>query len=302
MSGRVRHLVAAELALPVAPAIAEMGRDVAHRLGGLAVLFYGSVLRTGDLDGLLDFYVLTERPRHRGIRARLWPEISFEEVTVGCRTLRAKVAAMPLATFAAAAADTMADTTIWTRFVQPAALVWARDAATGEAVVTAVASAVLTATRYAAVQGEAPVPAAAWFEALFAETYRAELRVEPPGRGRSILSFRPERWAPLLLAGWADAGWRVEEQAGAVRPVVPAAQRRAIAARWRRRRRAGRPLNAARLAKAALTLDGAARYAVWKIERHTGLAVPLTPWRERHPLLAAPAVLWRVWRHRRAAS
>ena len=29
----------------------------------VAVLFYGSVLRTGDLDGVMDFYVLTGRPR-----------------------------------------------------------------------------------------------------------------------------------------------------------------------------------------------------------------------------------------------
>src|SRR3546814_19838018 len=58
----------------------------------------------------------------------------------------------------------------------------------------------------------------------------------------------------------------------------------------------GKPLNFARLLKAAFTFDGAARYALWKIERHTGLAIALTPWRERHPILAAPGVLWRVWR------
>ena len=47
------------------------------------------------------------------------------------------------------------------------------------------------------------------------------------------------------------------------------------------------------------TFDGAARYAAWKIERHTGVPVALTPWREKHPVLAAPGVLWRVWRARR---
>jgi len=62
----------------------------------------------------------------------------------------------------------------------------------------------------------------------------------------------------------------------------------------------GRPLNYARLVKAAFTFDGAARYAAWKIERHTGMPVALTPWRERHPVLAAPGVLWRLWRQRQA--
>jgi hypothetical protein len=36
------------------------------------------------------------------------------------------------------------------------------------------------------------------------------------------------------------------------------------------------------------------------VERHTGIPVPLTPFREKHPILAAPGVLLRVWRARRA--
>jgi hypothetical protein len=51
-----------------------------------------------------------------------------------------------------------------------------------------------------------------------------------------------------------------------------------------------------RLLKAAWTFDGATRYALWKIERHSGVHIPLTPWRERHPVLAAPGVLYRLWR------
>lgn len=53
-----------------------------------------------------------------------------------------------------------------------------------------------------------------------------------------------------------------------------------------------------RLIKASTTFKGAARYAAWKIERHTGMAVPITPFRERFPLLAAPQVLWDLHRHR----
>ena len=51
-----------------------------------------------------------------------------------------------------------------------------------------------------------------------------------------------------------------------------------------------KPLNVLRLLKASSTFEGAARYAAWKIERHTGVAVDVTPWRERHPVLAAPGV------------
>jgi len=83
--------------------------------------------------------------------------------------------------------------------------------------------------------------------------------------------------------------------------MTPAARRRVLRW-WRIRRRLGKALNIARLMRAARTFDGAARYAAWKIERHTGLALEVTPWREKHPLLAAPGVLWRVWRRRKIGS
>ena len=91
------------------------------------------------------------------------------------------------------------------------------------------------------------------------------------------------------------------EPSAALAPRMPETERGRILAWWRRRRRVGKVLNAARLVRAAGTFEGAARYAAWKVERHTGVTVELTPWRERHPVLAAPGVLWRVWRERKAA-
>jgi hypothetical protein len=77
------------------------------------------------------------------------------------------------------------------------------------------------------------------------------------------------------------------------------AERARILGWWKRRRRLGKPLNLLRLVKASTTFEGAARYAAWKIERHTGMPVKLTPFRERYPLLAAPQVLLDLRRHRR---
>ena len=42
------------------------------------------------------------------------------------------------------------------------------------------------------------------------------------------------------------------------------------------------------------------RYAAWKVERQTGLPVKVTPLREKFPLIAAPGVLWLLWKSRRA--
>jgi hypothetical protein len=294
--------VAAALDRPLPPAIATAAEDLAARLGGRAVLFYGSVLRTGDLEGVLDFYVLTDGERQRGLRRLanrwLWPDVSYHELAVAGRTIRAKVATMPLATFAQAARGDFLDTTIWARFVQPAVLVWRADDAAGNEVRAAIAAAAVTAARFAAALGPETGPPRAYWQALFAATYRTELRVERPGREMQIIANAPNHFDTLLPLAWTAAGIPFAQHGDRFAPSLPAGERRRLLAQWRARRRAGKPLNLARLAKAAFTFDGAARYALWKIERHSGLALPLTPWRERHPILAAPGVLWQVWRRK----
>ena len=261
--------------------------------GARAVLFYGSILRTGDLSGVLDYYVLTERvpAGWRGVFTRLlWPDVSYHELEQGGTTLRAKVASMTLAQFQRAARGAGVDTTIWARFVQPCALIWARDDAR-EAVVDAVASACCTAAGFAQAIGPADAAPLALWTALFQETYKAELRVEKAGREASILTYDPERYERVMEALWADEGRDLSSEARTERLKG-----------WRVRRRFGKPLNVARLVKAAFTFQGAARYAAWKIQRHTGVAVEVTPWRERHPILAAPGVLLKVWTERRRAA
>ena len=303
MNEALAAFVARELDGVVRPEIAWAARMLGEQLGGVAVLFYGSVLRTGDLDGVLDFYVLTPRAlgsplRPLGLRW-LWPDVSFHEIGLDGRTLRAKVATMPLATFARASRGDLLDTTIWARFVQPAALVWHADAAVRAPIVRAVADAAVTAARFAAALGPSSGTALDYWAALFRQTYRAELRVEAPGRERAILDVAPERYATLLPLAWQAGGIAFAREGGTLTPDIGAAERRRLLRSWASRARAGKPLNVARLVKAAFTFQGAARYGLWKVERHTGIALPLTPFRERHPVLAAPAVFWRVLRARR---
>ena len=304
MTPELTAFAARELDLAVPPEITALARALADELGGVAVLFYGSVLRTGDLDGVLDFYVLTAEAHGRRLRrlaARwLWPDVSFHEVPVCGRTLRAKVATMPLDTFARACGGDLLDTTIWARFVQPTALVWSAGDRVRDRVVAAVARASVTAARFAAALGPSRGTALDHWAALFRRTYRAELRVEAPGRERAILDVARERYAALLPLAWEAGGVEFARDGAVLEPHVTPVERRRLIAAWRRRARTGKPLNVARLVKAAFTFDGAARYGLWKVERHTGVALPLTPFRERHPVLAAPAVFWRVMRARRA--
>lgn len=298
MSETLRGRVAARLAGPVTPPVRAFAERLATAAGARAVLFYGSNLRTGSLDGVLDFYVLLDGPQETGI----WPRVSYHEWTHDGVPLRAKVATMTLATFAAAAAGSTLDTTIWARFSQPSALAWSRDEAYVSAVTDAIAGATITAASLAAALGPAQGTAEDYWRALFRATYAAEFRVEKAGREDSILAVNAAHFAGLLPLAFTAGAIAFTTDGERLSPQLTPAWRREKLRWWKRRQRLGKPYNLVRLLRASTTFEGAARYAAWKVERHTGVAIALTPWRERHPVLAAPGVLWQVWRHQRAAK
>lgn len=295
MTAALSNRIEARLSKPVRAEVAEFARALAQDAGAGAALFYGSNLRTGELDGVLDFYLLVPGPQVE----RIWPRVSYHERSIGGLTLRAKVATMALETFVRAARGESRDTTIWARFVQPSALVHAVDEAARQSVTTALAHAARTAARLAIALGPPQGAAADYWRALFRATYQAELRVEKPGREESILSVNADHFAGLLPLALEDDGIAFDQDGAVLRPHLSAARRANVLRWWNTRRRLGKPLNVVRLLKASTTFEGAARYAAWKIERHTGVPVEITPWRERHPVLAAPGVLWRVWRQRK---
>lgn len=295
MNGTLADRVAGALDAPVLSEVRAIAAEIGRDMGGVAVLFYGSNLRTGSLEGVLDFYVLSPGAQ----RERIWPRVSYREWENAAGTLRAKIAAMALGTFARAAAGRSRDTTIWARFVQPAALAWVANDAARDAVADAIGDAAQTAARLAAALGPPQGTPQDYWRALFRATYQAEFRMEKPGRENDILSVNAAHFDGLLPLAWQAGGLAFERHGDLLAPGLSPHERERILAWWRTRARAGKPLNLLRLLKASTTFDGAARYAAWKIERHTGVPVVITPWRERHPVLAAPAVLWQVWRNRR---
>ncbi|WP_337187172.1 hypothetical protein [Phenylobacterium sp.] len=292
--------IEAELAARAPAEVVALAEALADPERDAAILYYGSTLRTGDLSGILDFYRLTRRPHRRGLRAVveaiLWPEVSYHEVAVGDRTLRAKVATMPLDVFRKAAEGRTLDTTIWARFVQPSQRVWSADAKAGRAAGEAVAAAVVTAARHAAALGPETGTARDYWLALFRRTYAAEFRVESASRVDTVIAAEPERYDALLPLAWAAGGVGHTGGDGLLRPL-----RRGLPG-WTLRNLMGKPLNVARIGKAAFTFDGAARYAAWKIARHTGVEIAVTPFRERHPFLAAPGAWLELRRRQRVRA
>ena len=95
-----------------------------------------------------------------------------------------------------------------------------------------------------------------------------------------------QRRPGALSAGDGGFGTAVAVQSS------PASARR----RWLWRRIQGKGLSLLRLAKASFTFAGGADYLAWKISRHAGVPVEFRPWERRHPMLAAPWILWRLTR------
>lgn len=307
MNNEVLHgTLDAELRLAPPAAVAALAAQLAARAGkaAVAVLYYGSTLRDDTLDGILDFYILLDRvsawpgSRFAAIANRvLPPNVGYYEDTIDGRALRAKVAVMSLRQFRKAMSPRSLDTTLWARFSQPCACIWSRSDTDHAAVAAAVQHAVLTAAHWAAVLGPARGDALDYWRALFAQTYRAELRVEKTARGADIVTRAAARYAALLPAAWRASGIGFEQDtAGLLTPQLSASARRNALQRWARRRRLGKPLNILRLLKAALSFEGAADYVAWKVERHSGFKLELAPWQRRFPLLAAPGLYWRLRR------
>ncbi|MWV26459.1 hypothetical protein [Aurantiacibacter rhizosphaerae] len=291
----LRSRIGGVLSREVDPAVSSFAERLAQESAALGVLFYGSNLRTGLREGVLDFYVLADGAAEKG----LWPTVSYREWDHEGEVLRAKIATMTLAKFSKAARGETIDTTIWTRFVQPSALVWCRNDAAQLQISAAIEAAAITAARLAVAVGpEAGVEEDYW-RALFRNTYRAEFRVEKPGREDSILSLNPDHFSGLLPDALAAGSIPYGREGEILTPRITVAQRADILSWWEKRRRMGKPLNIARLARATRTFDGAARYAAWKVERHTGQAIEVTPFREKHPILSAPSVAFQLWRARR---
>lgn len=296
MSETLQDRISLSLAQEVRGEVASYARMLAEEVGASAVLFYGSNLRTGSLEGVLDFYVLMPGPQEE----RIWPRVSYREWQRDGEMLRAKIATMSLRKFAQATRGQSRDTTIWARFVQPSTLVWARDDEAKAAVEDAIGHAARTAARFAAVLGPQSATVLEYWQALFQATYRAEFRIEKAGREDSILSVNAQHFDGLLPLAWEADGLAFERSDdGKLRPLMEKRRHLEILAQWRARQRLGKPLNILRLAKATTTFEGAARYGAWKLERHTGIALEVTPFRERHPLLAMPGAAWELWRARR---
>lgn len=302
MTQTLRNLVAAELDRPVDARVSAMASAIAARYpdAARAVLFYGSCLRTADLDGqMLDFYLIVSDYRSAYGKSwmasanRLIPPNVFPFEHDG---LAAKYAVLSEADFDRLNGAGTRSVSVWARFAQPSRLAWCADAASAETCIRAISKAAPTLLSAARpmLDKDPEDPLQLWREA-FALTYSAELRAERQGRAASVVDSDPERYlrftAPALDAaaiGKLASDGRLELLAVTQRERVSAIRG------WARRRRTGKTLSVLRLAKASGTFADGIDYIAWKINRHAGTSIRIAPWQRRWPLLGAVTLLPRL--------
>lgn len=289
------QLIGEESAAPAPPAIVAIAAAARRRHGpGIqAVLFYGSCLRDADdVDKIADLYLLADdyASVHRGrimrvLNRLLPPNVYYIEAPFEDRTVRAKYALMTLDQFERLVGPHTLQSYFWARFAQPAIIVWASTPAVRERLVRALATAVLTtASATRPLLGADRSKDTLWPRA-FREAYRTELRAEAADRAALLYRAFTDRYAAItaILRDPSEA------------PSDAAARRRAER-QWRRRRVVGKTLSVLRLMKSAFTFEDGASYLMWKIGRHSGVTIELTPWQKRHPILASSTLFWKIYR------
>jgi hypothetical protein len=286
MSENLGDLVRGELTERVDPKVAAMAAALAAQYPHAArgVLFYGSCLRHQRLEGLmLDFYLIVseyEQAYESSWLARANRLVPPNVFPFAFEGLAAKYAVLSMDDFARECGLAARTASVWARFAQPARLVWASDEESRQAIIASVALAAPTLLHLSRpmVPGDDD-PLSVW-RGGFELTYACEIRAERNERSASIVDADPDRYRRFAAAAAA----------------VPMPQLgRASAERiWGRLRRRGKRASLLRLAKASFTFAGGIDYLAWKINRHAGTDIRITPWQRRWPLLAALILLPRL--------
>jgi hypothetical protein len=302
---RIKSVIEAETARPVIPGVQRMAQATRERFGDAVagIIFYGSCLRAGTTEGVIDFYAIVdsyEAAYGKGLLAignRLIPPNVFHlKAMHEGADLRAKVAVLSRADLDKLTAPDARQTSVWARFCQPTGIVYARDEAVRAELVERLAQSVVTAVACVAPLLPADLTAEQLWIQIFTHTFGAEFRTERSDRPAVIYGFDAARYGELAEPALVAAGIAFTKADGRFHLEITAPAREAAQRASRARIRRGKSLTLLRLVKAAYTFEGGVDYLIWKAERHSGQKIDVSPFARAHPILCSPVVFWRAWR------
>jgi hypothetical protein len=274
----------------------------------LAILFHGSCFRKGDAsDGLVDLYLLVNSYRdayhkhlHRTLNRLLPPNVFYLEITVDDIVVRSKYTVISLADFQRGTSMNWFHSYLWGRFAQPAGILYSRHESIADVVYSALAQAVITfMTRTLPIipaQFDARI---LWNQGLLL-SYRAELRPEFPDKLVRLFEWAPQYYEQLTRIAMGALPYSVDavtrDASCHYHAQIPIRIRFVNRLAWRVRFIQGKLLSLLRLLKGLLTFKGGIDYVLWKIERHSGITIAVTPRLRRIPFLGIFFIFWRLYR------
>lgn len=286
----------------LAPLIEQIRARYAGSLRG--IIYYGSCLRAGNPhEGLVDFYVVVDsyRRAHRHLIAAtanrlVPPNVYYLEMNAPHGMLRCKYAVISEQALAQGVRTAFLSG-LWGRLAQPVAIVHAVDDHTRQRLQAYCGQAVVTLLGRSLPALTGPDRAATVFARALALSYDGELRTERQQRTSDLVSPDAGEYARRLHAALPALAFRVAVgDDGRLQWQPDRAQKQRAQRHWQLMRPVGRVVSVARLSKACFTFGNAIDYGAWKIERHTGVHVDVTPRLRRHPLIFGWPVLWRLYR------
>jgi len=275
-----------------------------------AILLYGSCLHSDEIgDGVVDFYTVVDDYSNayqehylRYFNAWLPPNVFFLEVSRQEKTFRAKYAVISMADFEKGNRYWF-HSYLWARFAQPVRLLYVRNETIRQRVYNSLAHAVVVFLK-STISAFGPCVITTeeiWVKGL-TRTYTAELRPERESRARQLAELNLDDYMHLtehalpVLVGMLEKLPQEYHGQEHYRCLTDEAECRSSLRRWRLRRWQGRVLSVLRLIKATFTFRDCIDYAAWKIERHTGVRIEVTPKLRRHPVLWGYKVFWKLLR------
>ena len=267
------------------------------------LLFYGSCSRGESMeDGVADVFVVVDNYRNAYARrfpawlnACLPPNVLYREVPTAGAPVRLKLAVISMADFSDGIRHGF-HSYLWGRFAQPARILHARTGGVRREFHELMALSVLTLLRTTlpALQGKTCAAETIWTTAL-SLSYSTEFRSEPDSKAGQLARHNHAGYGALLDASLpALQGLLHREGDDGYRVLADADSARRTHRQWRRRRRLGHFLWLLRLSKAALTFSNGVDYAAWKIGRHAGVEIEVTPRLRRYPLLFGWGVFFKL--------
>lgn len=309
-SPTVLEVVSQPSARPIPVSIEAAGNFLAKKYGQAVqgILLYGSCLRAGtDQDGLVDCYVIVDQyasvypsPWLALLNRWLPPNVFYGEVNLEGRIVRMKYAVLSLGDFERSVTAKWFHSYFWGRFAQPTAVMACPSQTMSQRIISGLGRAVLTFLENVVPQMPQQFSAKDAWSIGLALSYSAELRAESKGRIATLWDSNHAYYEQVAHAAFSGNF-----------PKIKVIQRNDIImyemeySRWDHiknriawivRKVQGKVLSILRLMKAAFTFQGGADYLIWKIERHSGVKIELTPAQRRHPIWTGLTTFWRLYR------